>query len=443
MSKKATKIPKALIQQQERRQALAERSAQAPATAGPARTPAPHVPPWRQDAAGRVEAVREAEHWHRLPDRRVHCSLCYRDCRLAPGEAGWCKIRRNEGGRLAIPEHGVLANAQPHVTHYHFWRNHSRMAWISGVSCTAACSFCTSTRMAWSPDRMPWAFGERAPGYGGGWAYVRAMLHPQGAIKLARDWHCSGVYFGANEPSVTYEFTRDTARLAKHAGLWTSIDTNGFTAPAAIRELAPALDMVYLGIKGHADPDFYAKRMRSPGAVPHVLAAAQAWRDSPALLGLSDVVPPPHWLGEAEAVEQMKRLYSWIAEELGPLTPLEVRGMVKPELEYGEWFQPLLPRGASPWQELAFYDRIRLAERVARECGLVYAYSHGHRTVRCHHCDGVLVGRIGWVDFDLHVGPDGVCGHCGGQTPIVGISRAEYEEIQREHAAETTAAAAS
>ncbi len=433
------KVPKGLIQQQERRQALAER-----ATRTPASPASPVVPPWRQDAAGRVEAVRAAEHWHRLPGKHVHCTLCYRDCRLAPGAAGWCKIRRNDGGRLAIPEHGVIANAQPHVTHYHFWRNHSRMAWISGVSCTAACSFCTSTRMAWSPDRMPWAFGERAPGYGGGWAYVRAMLHPQGAIKLARDWHCSGVYLGGTESSLVYEYVCDVARLAKAGGLFVSLDTNAFTSPAAIRALAPHIDMVYVGVKGHLDPGFYEKRMRSPGAVPHVRAAMKEWRAAPGVhRGLSDVVSPPHWVPEATAVEQMRRFYTWVAETLGPLTPLEVRGMVKPEVEYGEWFQPLLPRGASLRQELDFYDRIRLAERTARECGLVYAYSHEHRTVRCHHCDGVLVGRIGWVNFDLHVGPDGVCGHCGGQTPIVGISRAEYEEIQREHAAETAAAAAS
>ncbi len=76
--------------------------------------------------------------------------------------------------------------------------------------------------------------------------------------------------------------------------------------------------------------------------------------------------------------------------------------------------------------------RLRLAEEIARSCGLRYVYSDEHREVRCHHCAGILVGKIGSVDFDLHVGPDGICGHCGGQTPIVGIARAEYDAFQRE-----------
>jgi hypothetical protein len=36
------------------------------------------------------------------------------------------------------------------------------------------------------------------------------------------------------------------------------------------------------------------------------------------------------------------------------------------------------------------------------------------------------------VNFDLHVDPDGTCQHCAGATPILGISQAEYDQIQRE-----------
>jgi pyruvate-formate lyase-activating enzyme len=72
------------------------------------------------------------------------------------------------------------------------------------------------------------------------------------------------------------------------------MDTNGFTSPAAIRQLAPYLDMVHVGVKGHADPDFYAKRMRAPGAVEHELKALKTWNDSPTMLGVSDVVTPHH-----------------------------------------------------------------------------------------------------------------------------------------------------
>jgi pyruvate formate lyase activating enzyme len=384
----------------------------------------------------RAAIPRVADFWHELPSRRVACDLCYRRCELAPGEAGWCDLRRNDGGRLRLAEHGVIGNLQPHVTHYFYWRQHARMVWVSGVDCTADCVFCTSTDLARAPERLTWGpSGERAVGQhsdAGGWAYHRAMLHPQMIPALAEQWGCRDVYFGANEPTLTYEWTLDAARLAKGASLGTVVDTNGFTAPDAIAALAPFMDMAYAGVKGSADPAFYAKRMRAEGAVPHVLAALEAWHASPTMLGVSDTIAPPHWCDEATATETMTRFYSWIAETLGPLTPLQVRGMVRPAREYGEWFDPLLPHAGGDGAVVAFMERLRLAEAIARDCGLRYVYSDEHREVRCHHCGGVLVGKIGSVAFDLHVGPDGVCAHCGGQTPIVGISRAEYDAIQRE-----------
>ncbi len=45
------------------------------------------------------------------------------------------------------------------------------------------------------------------------------------------------------------------------------------------------------------------------------------------------------------------------------------------------------------------------------------------------------------VACDLHVAPDGICGHCGGQTPIKGIGRDEYDAIRREELTTTPAGA--
>lgn len=174
--------------------------------------PDPHLPDVTGPiVAGSVEPrtmratiPRAANFWRALPGRRVGCDLCYRRCELAPGEAGWCRIRRNDGGRLRLTDHAVIGNAQPHVTHYFYYRQHARMVWLSGVGCTADCVFCTSTDLARAPERLSWAYGgERSVGQTGGWAYHRAMLHPQMVPALAAQWGCRDVYFGANEPTLT------------------------------------------------------------------------------------------------------------------------------------------------------------------------------------------------------------------------------------------------
>jgi hypothetical protein len=57
---------------------------------------------------------------------RCYRKPCYRNCDVADGEAGWCKIRKNDRGILQLAEHGVIGNCQPNVTHAFWWRNHAR-----------------------------------------------------------------------------------------------------------------------------------------------------------------------------------------------------------------------------------------------------------------------------------------------------------------------------
>ncbi|MGN6720136.1 MAG: AmmeMemoRadiSam system radical SAM enzyme, partial [Candidatus Binatia bacterium] len=44
--------------------------------------------------------MREALWWHTEADGKILCTLCPRFCRLGDGQAGFCYIRRNVGGKL-------------------------------------------------------------------------------------------------------------------------------------------------------------------------------------------------------------------------------------------------------------------------------------------------------------------------------------------------------
>ena len=52
------------------------------------------------DDASTAEAAHAARWWHATPDGRIECTLCPRFCRMADGQAGFCFIRQNRGGRL-------------------------------------------------------------------------------------------------------------------------------------------------------------------------------------------------------------------------------------------------------------------------------------------------------------------------------------------------------
>ncbi len=457
MSKKAKKAPKGALAAVDRRQQLAERAVRTPAP--PA---APAVGPWTRDAAGRVEAVREAEHWHRLPGKHIHCTLCYRLCDIGEGEAGFCRYRRNEGGTLRIPEHGTLTRfSRQRLGYGGGQRTYAPGALglgIGAVRCTAACSFCCSDNVVWRPERLPWLGGrERGPGIGGtGWFRSKALVHPSGAVSTARQWGATHLVFAENEPLLSFEYTLDVARLAKADGRKVVLYTNGFATPEVIRWIAPYVDAVDVGLKGSLAPAFYAKWMRSPGGEEAVKAALKEWRRAGVYVYISDLVPPAHQIGDDALAEAQRRAYAWIAEELGEHTPLLHGHMHPPDHDGSKAGQLLVP--PTPAAYAAYWARYHESHERAQAAGLHYAHrAYAAERLTCHHCGGLLL--------QLHQPPacafepcrlyshycdcwshtqhvtDGKCDHCGAAVPIVTLSREELAEA-RGRATEAAAAAA-
>ena len=48
----------------------------------------------------KTESLHEGRWWEATPDGRVHCFLCPRHCHIGEGQAGFCFIRVNQGGKL-------------------------------------------------------------------------------------------------------------------------------------------------------------------------------------------------------------------------------------------------------------------------------------------------------------------------------------------------------
>ncbi len=107
----------------------------------------------------------------------------------------------------------------------------------------------------------------------------------------------------------------------------------------------------------------YATRLRSPGATEHVKTSLLTWQAAGVEIGILDVATPVRWLPDPAVAEtQMRRLYSWIAEALGPATWLDITLMVRRGA--GSRIDPdTVPPASS-------IERLILAQRIAQECGL-------------------------------------------------------------------------
>ena len=84
------------------------------------------------------------------------------------------------------------------------------------------------------------------------------LRKPEMVVRQALQTGCASVAYTYTEPTIFYEFTRDTAVLAKQAGLKNVYVSNGYMTKEVISEMANWLDAANIDIKAFSD-DAYRK----------------------------------------------------------------------------------------------------------------------------------------------------------------------------------------
>ena len=83
-------------------------------------------------------------------------------------------------------------------------------------------------------------------------------IEPEQVVHLAKQNNCQGIAWTYNEPSIWYEYTFDTSKLAKENDLYTVYVSNGYITEEPLREISPFLDAINVDVKAFTD-DFYKK----------------------------------------------------------------------------------------------------------------------------------------------------------------------------------------
>ena len=83
--------------------------------------------------------------WHALPDGRVQCDLCPRDCKLHEGQRGLCFVRKMEQGRMVLTTYGrssgFCVDPVEKKPLNHFYPGTSILS-FGTAGCNLACKFC-------------------------------------------------------------------------------------------------------------------------------------------------------------------------------------------------------------------------------------------------------------------------------------------------------------
>ena len=323
-----------------------------------------------------------------LDDQTVRCLACAHRCLIKPGKRGVCLMRRNEGGRLMVPN-GYVAGAQMDPIEKkplaHFLPG-SQVLTFGMLGCNFHCEFCQNWYSSQSL-RDPQAAGMQD-------------VHPisaQKLVELAERNGAMSIASSYNEPTITLEWAAEIFKLAKARGLKTAMVSNGFATPEALRYIRPWLDALKVDLKSMQEAQY--KRMG--GRLQPVLDTIRLARELGLWVEVVTLVIP----GFNDSTEELWQAGRFLASVSTDI-PWHVTAY-HPDYH-------MLEGGPTPAETL------QRAAEIGQEAGLRYVYA-GNLPGRvgsledsfCPKCSTLLIQRRGYRILKQSVTPEGKCPGCG------------------------------
>ena len=315
--------------------------------------------------------MREALLCEKLPHSRVQCHTCQWHCKMVPGKYGVCGMYQNRDGTLYNLNYALVSSVASDPIEkkplFHF-RPGTDVFSLGTLGCNFHCKHCQNWEIAMADSH--------------GMEPRCQELPPETAIAMARRYLCQGVAWTYNEPAVWFEYTLDSARLAKQNGLYTAYVTNGYSTFEALDMIGPYLDVWRVDIKGYSDR-LYRDLARVP-AWREILRTAERARHKwhMHVEVVTNVIP-----GMNDDEDQLQGIAVWIRDGLGELTPWHVTRFHPNHL--------FMKYPATP------VSTLERACKIGDNAGLKFVYTgnvpgHGIENTFCYSCGRTVVERAGY-----------------------------------------------
>lgn len=327
--------------------------------------------------------------WRYEPERkrglelRVQCELCPKSCIIAPGQSGECRVRVNIDGVLRTVVYGYpcSANIDPVEKKplFHFLPGTGILS-IATVGCNLHCKNCQNWEISQANPEESQAF----------------PCSPEKVVSLARQYGCPSIAYTYTEPIVYYEYTYDTARLAKQAGVRNVLVTAGYASEEPWRKLLQHIDAANIDLKSISDAFYRDVCSATLGPVQNALVVAKSMG---VLVEVTNLVIPTL----NDRPEEIRELVRWVKGNLGKETPLHFSG-----------FMPMHQMRHLPPTSLR---TLETAREIAISEGLEHVYIGNRQTetgenTYCPGCRRLLIKRVGFTVLQNRL-KDGCCPDCG------------------------------
>ncbi len=323
-----------------------------------------------------------------MKNLQVTCAVCPHRCRLSPGQRGLCRVRANEGGRVALTTYGEVCalhlDPVEKKPFYHLMPGEAVLS-IGMPGCNLRCEGCQNAVIS--------QVGSCADA---------ARLRPERVPVFALEQDARWVAYTYTEPLVSYEYLVDCCTAVQHAGLRNALVTAAYVNPEPLEKLLPLISAANVDVKSFSDA-FY--RQHCGGSLDPVLDALKMMRGAGIHLEITQLVIP----GMNDDEAQFRGLADWVNRELGSEIPLH--------------FSRFFPAHRLLYARSTPLETLERAVEIARECGLIHVYTGNAlfdvpKVTVCAQCRAPLVVREGFRLVENRL-KDGCCPDC--RAPLYGV----------------------
>jgi pyruvate formate lyase activating enzyme len=313
----------------------------------------------------------------------VKCKTCAWRCKIRSGKRGFCEVRENREGKLYALNYGLVSSAHVDPIEkkplFHFYPGSSVFS-LGTVGCNFRCLHCQNYTISQTP----------VDDY-----YLElAEYTPERAVRLAKDYGCRGIAWTYNEPAIWFEYTYDSAKLAKAQDLYTVYVTNGYMTGEALEMISPFLDAMNIDVKGFTE-GFYKKLCKT--RLKPVLETAERASELGIHIELTYLIIPTY----NDSPEEIAGFIGWV-EKLDPDIPVHF-SRFHPDYR-------LTDVPATPSKTLG--EAWTLAKEKLRYVYIGNVPGHEGESTYCPGCNSLLIERVGYHTKILGLTGNS-CAKCG------------------------------
>ncbi len=331
----------------------------------------------------------EAGFYRKLGSQVVECGLCPRQCVVAEGQRGYCRVRENRRGTYYTLTHSQICAA--HIDpiekkpFFHFRPGTLAFSVATG-GCNVNCKFCQNWEIA--QVRLE--------------ELRRQHLAPHDLAALAVQNGCPNLAYTYSEPIIGTEYYLDAAEAGHRLGIKSVFVSNGFIRQEPLQRLCDRMDAIKVDLKAFSEQyyrDVVNAELKPVQQTLLTLRQRGVWSEIVYL-----VVPT---LNDGDA--ELRAMAKWVRSELGADMPIHFSR-----------FYPLYRLKNLPPTPLETLER---AKAICDAEGLHYVYlgnvpGHPAENTYCPKCRRVVIERIGLMARQVLV-KQGKCPFC--QQPIPGV----------------------